>query len=325
MYADAEDSLFDYILERRDVKAVVTVRSVVEKLRELRPDSQEKPFKSLREWAYRFMRRRGLTLREITRTVTLSDATLEARRLELCREIERFHFQTPGAVYINMDQTSIVFGDVGSTTIELRGARSVQVNSGLSPKDRVTAALAIVSDGTKLPPFVIFRGTEHGRIFREFTRTVDPYPPDLICATQSKAWMTENMMHNWINQVLEPFAHARTGRICLLLDSFQVHLRESVRIRILEIGVELIFIPGGLTSDFQPLDVGINGPLKHYVREFTINQTGFEVLSAEGKRLQIARSISFAWSSINIDSVINSFARVLYSTLANIEDAHEIE
>ena len=43
VYADAEDFLFDYILARRDVKAVVTVRSVVETLRELRPDSQEKP------------------------------------------------------------------------------------------------------------------------------------------------------------------------------------------------------------------------------------------------------------------------------------------
>lgn len=52
----------------------------------------------------------------------------------------------------------------------------------------------------------------------------------------------------------------------LLLDQYKCHLMESVVHRIEDLGVQVEHIPAGVTSLCQPVDVGVNKPLKNYVR-----------------------------------------------------------
>lgn len=324
-YHQHEEAISDYILARRGIMAIVNVRSIITKLAELCPESIENTYKSRQMWTYRFLRRRKFSIRRITRNITLDDTEMTRRRNSFFTEIEQRNRQYPNTIYVNMDQVAVVYGDAGRFTIDVRGSRSVPVRSGLSPSDRVTLALAIASNGEKLSTLAVFKGTPDGRVAREFSRVADPYPSDIYYATNRNAWMTEPIMLRWVDNILVPFALQHgPERICLILDSFHVHQAESVRVRLRDHRIATIYIPGGMTAELQPLDVGVNAPFKHYIRETVVNIVTFDQQSASQKRLSLARSISLAFSNITVDTVVNSFNRTLFITYCDIDDADEV-
>ena len=53
----------------------------------------------------------------------------------------------------------------------------------------------------------------------------------------------------------------------LLFDEFSAHRTDDVLQYCKDINVQTLFIPGGFTSSFQPLDVCVNKPLKGFLRE----------------------------------------------------------
>ena len=325
-YGEHEQAILEYIIQRRNVLAVINVGSIIRKLHELCPFAREKSYKSEQMWAYRFLARNSLSIRRITRNINLSDDEMNRRRIDFYREIEERNQLQRNVIYINMDQVAVIYGDSGRLTIDFRGSTSVQARTGFSQVDRATVALSVSSNGEKLTPLIVFRGTIGGRVAREFSRTTDPYPTALHYMTNQNAWMTEEVMIEWIAEILTPFA-LRHGiqRICLILDSFTVHRSESVRQMLMDHGISVVYIPGGMTAELQPLDVGVNGPFKHYIHEEMINNPDFDQLSASGKRITIARSVSTAFSNITEDTIINSFNRVLFTTYDEIEDADEID
>lgn len=324
-YAAHEVAIKDYILGERNVKAIVNVGSMIRKLAEFCQSSTEKSYKSRQMWAYRFISRNRFSIRRVTRNVTLSDDEMQRRRFSFLREIEQRHSQCSDTIFVNMDQVSVVYGDAGRFTITHRGATSVQARTGLLHTDRATVALAVASNGEKLDPLIVFKGTQNGRIAREFSRTINPYPHDIHYMTNQNAWMTGEVMVEWIEQILMPFSYNHgIERICLILDSFSVHRQESIRTTFSNHGIHVIYIPGGMTGDLQPLDVGINAPFKHYIHEAVIID-GFEALSASERRFSIAQSVSNAFSNITVETVINSFNRVLFTTYDSIDDADEID
>ena len=52
------------------------------------------------------------------------------------------------------------------------------------------------------------------------------------------------------------------NRIFLMLDQFSAHMGTEVLKEAERLNIELIFVPAGMTSDLQPLDVGVNSVLK---------------------------------------------------------------
>ena len=78
--------------------------------------------------------------------------------------------------------------------------------------------------------------------------------------------MDQHKMIDWL-KVVKPWGLLSPEGIVpiLLLDSYQCHLMSSVVDLIQQVGVEVEFIPGGLTGLHQPLDIGINKPLKNRV------------------------------------------------------------
>ncbi len=67
---------------------------------------------------------------------------------------------------VNMDEISTQFDDVPTITLNNRGDLTVRVLSTDSAS-WCTVLLAVFMDGTKLPPFIIFKGRENGRIHRQ--------------------------------------------------------------------------------------------------------------------------------------------------------------
>ena len=80
--------------------------------------------------------------------------------------------------------------------------------------------------------------------------------------------MDEAVMLQWVKEVLEPWPKTDPDGIVpyLLLDSYNCHLMSSVVHAIQDLGIEVDHIPGGCTGLVQPLDMGVNKPLKNRIR-----------------------------------------------------------
>jgi DDE superfamily endonuclease len=74
-------------------------------------------------------------------------------------------------------------------------------------------------------------------------------------------------MLQWVDDVLKPYVETAPSDIVplLFLDSYKCHLMSSVISKIQDLGVEFQHIPGGCTGLTQPVDVGINKPLKNRI------------------------------------------------------------
>jgi hypothetical protein len=170
---------------------------------------------------------------------------------------------------LNMDQTPIPFSFHSKKTLETKGAKTVHVRASTTDTKRATLAAAVTGSGDLLTPMLIFKGKKDGRIA---TKDLKNYPSGCLYACQAKAWMDEDKMNEWIDVVLIPWVKKRraVNPYCvplLLLDSYRVHMMGSVVLRIQALGVEVQHIPGGCTYLCQPVDVGINRPIKRAMKE----------------------------------------------------------
>jgi hypothetical protein len=60
--------------------------------------------------------------------------------------------------FINMDQTSVYFELKSKCIVAKKGARSVCARDSGSDAKRGTIVVTVAADGTKLPPFFVFKG-----------------------------------------------------------------------------------------------------------------------------------------------------------------------
>jgi DDE superfamily endonuclease len=81
--------------------------------------------------------------------------------------------------------------------------------------------------------------------------------------------MDERVMLQWADDVLKPYVATAPPDIVplLFLDSYKCHLMSSVVNKIQDLGIKVQHIPGGCTGLTQPVDMGINKPLKNTLQE----------------------------------------------------------
>ena len=164
-----------------------------------------------------------------------------------------------------MDQTPIPFTFNSKSTLEVVGARTVHVHKSSNDTKQATAAITITAPEKMLPPLLIFKGANNGRIVKKELPTFDK---SMYYAYQENAWMDEQVMLLWVEKVLKPYVEsAPEGIVPLLrLDSYCCHVMASVVNEIQDLGVEVEHIPGGCTYLCQPVDIGINKPYKKHMR-----------------------------------------------------------
>ena len=198
-----------------------------------------------------------------------------AQKNHMDAEEEAFHFimmmrekvalMDPDDI-INMDQMPIPYSYHTRRTLALRGTKTIHVRSSTSDSKRATLATTVSRSGKLLKPFLIFKGKTDGRITQKELQT---YPENCLYACQQKAWMDAKMMNLWIDLVLIPWKDSRKPGVIqlLILDAYCVHMMGSIVNRIQSLGIEVQHIPGGCTWLCQPVDVGINCPIKKEMTE----------------------------------------------------------
>jgi hypothetical protein len=144
--------------------------------------------------------RKKLSIRRITRTVSLSDSELQARSEDFLCKIGTQVRSQPSTIFLNMDQTAIESNMIPNNTIEVRGSKAVACNKKTKSIGRVTAILAVCSNGERLWPMLVFKGTRGGRVHRQVRSIAMGFPNRLYCLVQKKAWTDEDIMLEWIDQ-----------------------------------------------------------------------------------------------------------------------------
>ncbi len=263
---DIRSGLSRSIFELREQGIQVSNRTVRNHASRMSPAFNEKSMKAKKASVTRFVKKMGYTHRIGTHVAQKNHKDTEDDALHFMAMMREKVAEMDPDDIINMDQTPIPYSYHTSRTLALKGTKTIHVRSSTSETKRATLAATVSGSGKLLKPFLIFKGKTDGRIASKELQT---FPADCFYACQEKAWMDEKMMNVWIDLVLVPWKDSRKPGVVplLILDAYRVHMMGSIVNRIQSLGIEVHHIPGGCTWLCQPVDVGVNRPIKKEMTE----------------------------------------------------------
>ena len=155
-----------------------------------------------------------------------------------------------------MDETAIWADMPGNSTIEVRGAHTVQIATTGHDKQRITICLAAFGDGTKLKPFIVFKGK---RIPKEISNV-----HAAVIKMSDNGWMNEDLTMEWITTVWNDLVDPGSAKRMLVWDTFKCHFTSSVKSLLEESNTDKII--ASLTTG--------SGDHNRYLRHWSLLQTG---------------------------------------------------
>ena len=145
-----------------------------------------------------------------------------------------------------------------------------------------------------MPLWVIAKG-KTSRCEKKFGKSNE----NLIFAHTESGWSNEEILIQYLEWIHEK---CNKEPCALVWDIFPAHQAECVVTKAKELKIELLFVPAGGTSQYQPLDVKVFGELKSRARK------KFEHLAFEKQTRNITyeESISIlveSWLSISQENI----------------------
>jgi DDE superfamily endonuclease len=108
--------------------------------------------------------------------------------------------------FINVDQTAVCFE---SKSKYQKGVRSVCACDSGSDTKRCKIVVTVAADGTKLPPFLIFKGQPDKRTRQSFIAQGIP------CCCQPNSWFDKTVYQKWIIAILDPYVRGNDEALLL--------------------------------------------------------------------------------------------------------------
>ena len=200
-------------------------------------------------------------------------------------------------------------------TVELKGKKTVHVVTQNQEKMRVSLLLSVLADGTKLPPYIIFKGNNSSPILtKELSNLPHIKNKEIFFAFNINAWTTGQIVIDWLNKVWLEYLKNFDSMFesLLIIDKATTHENEEFKRACFNNDVTISYIPIGLTSILQPLDVSINNPFKDALRNEYTQYCIQKGLSNADKvsRKQIIDFVYDVWYNKNIitkEMIIKSF------------------
>ena len=321
-----EETIISWVLDRRDRGVPVEYSHVVRKAQAIEPRLAEKG----RMAAYMVVRRlliaNEFSMRQSTRKSQEHPQVMRDKSLAfmaVARPIV-LNPNVQGSMVFNMDQTSVWYSFHPKKTLHTKGDKNIPVISSDTGGSRATVAICISSAGDMLKPMLIFKGEKNGRIA---TREFPQYENRELAfhACHPSAWMNEEYVVMWIEQVFRPYIQVRAmgAPVILFLDSFSAHKTAGVAQALQNLGVQLHIIPGGITGNCQPVDVGINKPFKKYCKDEWEKWLDIQDLDADGittpKRQEVSLWVTSALGSLSRETIRNAWRKKDFSWFPNEE------
>ena len=110
---------------------------------------------------------------------------------------------------------------VSNTTVDVVGKKTVGMKTTGHEKCRVTAGLAAKGDGTKLKPFIVFKGGK-----RDVEKLKKEFGNKCVIVSSTNGWIDTDLTLSWANTVLGQFSFRRR---LLAWDTYECHLMPVVQ------------------------------------------------------------------------------------------------
>ena len=211
---EMEETLLEWIIERRS-KMLRVSRKIIRKtavigygdLKLIDPDHFDEKFEAANGWLFKFMKRHDLSLRRKTSVAQknppdLSIAKIVFYILRVRRLRIKYSYQSSDI--ITFDETPVWADIVSNTTVDVVGKKTVSMRTTGHEKCRVTAGLAAKGDGTRLKPFIVFKG---GKC--DVEKLKKEYGNKCVIASSANGWMDTDLTLSWANTVLGQFSFRR--------------------------------------------------------------------------------------------------------------------
>ena len=158
-----------------------------------------------------------------------------------------------------MEEVPLTFDVPSNKTVDVKGAKTITVKTSGHGTTHYTVVLSCCAEGTKLPPVLISKRKNMPE---------EAIPRGVIVQFITKdGWMDENDMKIRIEKMWSKRPGGPLKKPALLqLDQFRAHITEATKKRFKEEKTLLAIIPGGVTSQLQPLNVSIK-PFTVFTRE----------------------------------------------------------
>jgi transposase-like protein len=161
----------------------------------------------------------------------------------------------PHGHVLNTDETSWLLWPRGILTWTERDSDHPHVLIRGDEKENLTALATVTAAGERLPLFFLARGKTE-RVERSQIGDVAPH----WVAHSVSGWMTEDTFEQYLGLLRHHYADG--SELHLLLDSYSAHRTQNIKDTAARLGINLHFIPPGMTDQFQPLDRKVFGVLK---------------------------------------------------------------
>jgi hypothetical protein len=158
----------------------------------------------------------------------------------------------------NTDETGFCTSTASHRVLARRGAREVHETSGGSGRDYYTVLAAGAADGTRLPPFMLYKGSNL------YLRWTKGGPAGAVYGMSNSGWMEQDNFLEWFKKLFVPAVTllTKSGPVVLFVDGHYSHLTLELIQHAKSHGVHIFCLPPHLTHILQPLDVGVYGPVK---------------------------------------------------------------
>ena len=209
-----------------------------------------------------------------------------------------------------MDETPVWYEMLYKNVIDQIENKHVTVKSFNYDKIRISLLLTILSNGNELACLIVFRGKTDGPLEKELQKNIYVKNYSIFVKCQENSWVNSNIFKFWLINVWFKYTNAQTHRCLLILDQATSHYIENLDSVMKKNNSAYILIPPGLTKFFQPLDLSINFPFKHYLKE---NYCSFNIINKNTKKVthnDIIKMIYDTWydkEKISEETIKKSF------------------
>ena len=203
-----EEDLVHWIDEKRSKMLHVSRKMIMWKVKSIFNEKNDdttikNSFVASRGRCEKFMRKHGFSLRRKTTTAQKDPSYMVDRIIASVMHVRRIQtqFNFHDADIIAMDATPVWNNMVSNTTVEKTGSKEVPVKLTEHDKVRVSVCLTGKADGTRLKPFIVFKGAK-----RESKALHDEFHRQGPVASSANGWMNEELTLRWCNKILGKFS-----------------------------------------------------------------------------------------------------------------------
>jgi hypothetical protein len=300
-------------------------QAIAKNIHSKRKDKPKKEFLASRNWVLNFRKAHMISLRtaHVCRRPQASQKDILNFYHSLKEAIKTF----PANCIINCDETNwpVIFTN-RKTWILKTGKKSqhqdVKAYVNGDTKSSFTAMASITYSGEALPLFMLARGKTE-----RCEKQLKKEGMNKVTHSQN-GWVTIQVMgefFQFLREIVEKKFHVRQRQqIFLVLDVYASHREGYIKALAAAQRISLLFIPPGMTAEFQPLDAKIFGILKSIGSNMWVSEYLFDP-SKKFTKLTASHTIQDYWKKLAKETIQEAWKTVMKNAKKILQIGTEIE